>query len=41
MQRMGVDLHKRERQLAINAADGTIRDSEWGVGECASRAIGA
>ena len=41
MQRMGVDLHKRESQLAINAADGTIRDSEWGVGECASRAIGA
>ena len=41
MQRMGVDLHKRESQLAINAADGTITDSEWGVGECASRAIGA
>ena len=29
MQRMGVDLHKRESQLAINAADGTITDSEW------------
>ena len=26
MERIGLDLHKRESQLAINAADGTITD---------------